>query len=321
MIGKIIDLAARHRWFVILALIAITLAALRRLRRVPLDAIPDLSDPQVIVFTEWKGRSPTLVEDQVTYPISSALLAAPKVTAVRGFSMFGMSFVYVLFEEGTDVYWARSRVNEYLGSLERASARGNEPGARPRRDRYRLGVQLRAGRSRPERTTSPSSARSKTSTCATRSPASPVWPRSRASAATRSSSRSRSIPRRLEPTASGSNDVAEAVRRSNAEVGGRLLEMSGRESFVRGRGYLRTSSEPRAASRSRTGPERRAGARRRRRPGPVRRRDPARSRPSSTGAARPSGPSWWRATARTLGTSSRASRPARRRSRRRSRRA
>ena len=87
------------------------------LRHIPLDAIPDLSDTQVIVFTDWPGRSPNLVEDQVTYPISSTLLAAPKVQAVRGFSFLGSSFIYVIFEEGTDIYWARSRVLEYLQSV------------------------------------------------------------------------------------------------------------------------------------------------------------------------------------------------------------
>src|SRR5882672_4008066 len=117
MIGRLIDLCAKHRWFVIFGFLALAFVATAAARRVPLDAIPDLSDPQVIVFTEWRGRSPTLVEDQVTYPIASALLAAPKVTDVRGFSMFGMSFVYVLFEEGTDVYWARSRVLEYMASI------------------------------------------------------------------------------------------------------------------------------------------------------------------------------------------------------------
>src|SRR5690606_34433118 len=86
------------------------------LRNAPLDAIPDLSDTQVIIFTEWPGQSPDLVEDQITYPISSSLLAAPKVNFVRGQSMFGMSFVYVIFEDGTDMYWARSRVLEYLNS-------------------------------------------------------------------------------------------------------------------------------------------------------------------------------------------------------------
>ncbi len=102
---------------VLLLYAMLALLAVRSARQVPLDAIPDLSDPQVIVFTEWRGRSPTLVEDQVTYPIASALLAAPQVEAVRGYSMFGMSFVYVLFAEDVDVYWARSRVQEYMSGI------------------------------------------------------------------------------------------------------------------------------------------------------------------------------------------------------------
>src|SRR5215831_14614034 len=118
MVARIIELSAKYRGFVLIlygVLIALALAAVKGVK---LDAIPDLSDPQVIVFTEWKGRSPTLVEDQVTYPVASALLAAPHVTAVRGYSMFGMSFVYVLFDEGTDVYWARSRVLEYMNGIQ-----------------------------------------------------------------------------------------------------------------------------------------------------------------------------------------------------------
>src|SRR5215470_4883916 len=117
MIAKIIEISAKYRGFVVIVYGVLILLAVGAARRVELDAIPDLSDPQVIVFTEWKGQSPTIIEDQVTYPIASSLLAAPKVTAVRGYSMFGMSFVYVLFEEGTDVYWARSRVLEYMSSI------------------------------------------------------------------------------------------------------------------------------------------------------------------------------------------------------------
>src|SRR5688572_26561284 len=117
MIARIIEFCARNRFLVFLAISFALLGAFWSIRRVKLDAIPDLSDPQVIVFTEWMGRSPTLVEDQVTYPIVSALVSAPHVTDVRGFSMFGMSFVYVVFEEGTDIYWARSRVLEYMNSI------------------------------------------------------------------------------------------------------------------------------------------------------------------------------------------------------------
>src|SRR5436190_17018459 len=117
MIAKIIEISAKYRGFVILLYGVLILLAIGAIRRVQLDAIPDLSDPQVIIFTEWKGQSPTLIEDQVTYPIASSLLAAPKVAAVRGYSMFGMSFIYVLFDEGTDVYWARTRVLEYLNGI------------------------------------------------------------------------------------------------------------------------------------------------------------------------------------------------------------
>ena len=122
MVSRIIEFCARNRLVVLFGVAIATLAAIWSISRTKLDAIPDLSDPQVIVFTEWMGRSPTLVEDQVTYPIVSALISAPQVADVRGYSMFGMSFVYVIFEEGTDMYWARSRVLEYLGTHPRAPA-------------------------------------------------------------------------------------------------------------------------------------------------------------------------------------------------------
>lgn len=117
MIARIIEFSARNR-FIIFILVAVLIAwGYKALRNTPLDAIPDLSDTQVIIYTEWPGRSPDLVEDQVTYPITSTLLAAPKVKVVRGFSFLGTSFVYVIFEDGTDIYWARSRVIEYLQSI------------------------------------------------------------------------------------------------------------------------------------------------------------------------------------------------------------
>src|SRR5512141_2038949 len=101
MINAIIDFCARNRMVVIIGTIFAIAGAWYSVSNIPLDAIPDLSDVQVIIFTEWMGRSPDLVEDQVTYPIVTSLLAAPKVSAVRGQSMFGMSFIYVIFEEGT----------------------------------------------------------------------------------------------------------------------------------------------------------------------------------------------------------------------------
>jgi Cu(I)/Ag(I) efflux system membrane protein CusA/SilA len=117
MVERIIDFSARNRFIVLLLVFGSAAAGLWALKHTPLDAIPDLSDTQVIIYTTWMGRSPDLVEDQVTYPIVTTLLSAPKVTAVRGFSDFGYSYVYVLFEDGTDLYWARSRVLEYMNQL------------------------------------------------------------------------------------------------------------------------------------------------------------------------------------------------------------
>lgn len=117
MIEKIIEYCAHNKFIVFTILTFVVGWGFWALSNTPLDAIPDLSDVQVIIFTEWMGRSPDIVEDQITYPIITRLVAAPKVKAVRGISMFGMSFIYVIFEDGTDIYWARSRVLEYLNSV------------------------------------------------------------------------------------------------------------------------------------------------------------------------------------------------------------
>src|SRR5919112_3947080 len=127
MVEKIIELCARNRLLVLIGVAFALVGSIVAIKRAKLDAIPDLSDPQVIVFTEWMGRSPTLVEDQVTYPIVSKLIGTPRVKHVRGLSMFGMSFVYAVFEEGTDIYWARSRVLEYLNGLRGALPEGVAP--------------------------------------------------------------------------------------------------------------------------------------------------------------------------------------------------
>ena len=117
MIEKIIELSARNKYFVVIALFVAVLAAVYCMKRMPLDAIPDLSDTQVIIYSRW-DRSPDIIEDQVTYPIVSAMLGAPKIKAVRGFSDFGFSYVYLIFEDGTDLYWARSRTLEYLSKIQ-----------------------------------------------------------------------------------------------------------------------------------------------------------------------------------------------------------
>jgi Cu(I)/Ag(I) efflux system membrane protein CusA/SilA len=116
MIEKIIELSARNKYVVILLVLAAVVGAVYAIRNIPLDAIPDLSDTQVIIYSRW-DRSPDIIEDQVTYPVTTALLGAPKVKAIRGYSDFGFSYVYVIFKDGTDIYWARSRVLEYLSKI------------------------------------------------------------------------------------------------------------------------------------------------------------------------------------------------------------
>jgi Cu(I)/Ag(I) efflux system membrane protein CusA/SilA len=117
MVARLIGWSARNRGLVLLATLAVAGIAAWTLRHIPLDAIPDLSDTQVIVYSRW-DRSPDVIEDQVTYPIVSALLGTPRVKAVRAVSDFGYSYVYVVFEDGTDLYWARSRVLEYLSKIQ-----------------------------------------------------------------------------------------------------------------------------------------------------------------------------------------------------------
>jgi Cu(I)/Ag(I) efflux system membrane protein CusA/SilA len=127
MLNAIIGWSARNRFLVILAALFITLAGIFAVVKTPLDALPDLSDVQVIVYTEYSGQAPQVVEDQVTYPLTTALLSVPKSKVVRGFSFFGASFVYVIFEDGTDIYWARSRVLEYLNSAAGRLPKGVSP--------------------------------------------------------------------------------------------------------------------------------------------------------------------------------------------------
>ncbi len=127
LIDRVIERSARNKFLVFIFTIFAVAAGIYGLVHTPLDAIPDLSDVQVIVYTEWEGRSPDLVEDQITYPISSVFIAAPKVKFVRGESMFGKSFVYVIFQDGTDIYWARSRVIEYLNSVRGSLPEGVNP--------------------------------------------------------------------------------------------------------------------------------------------------------------------------------------------------
>src|SRR5947208_3491965 len=127
MIERIIDWWASNRFLVFTGTIDLTLWGIWAMTRTPLDAVPDISDVQVIVSTEWMGRSPDVIEDQITYPIVSALISTPHVKAVRGFTDFGISYVYVIFRDGTDIYWARSRVVEYLQGIRGQLPEGTNP--------------------------------------------------------------------------------------------------------------------------------------------------------------------------------------------------
>ncbi|MFN7686208.1 MAG: efflux RND transporter permease subunit [Sphingobacteriales bacterium] len=131
MVKKIISLSLKNRFIVLLAAAALFTWGIFAVQRNPIDAIPDLSENQVIVFTEWMGRSPQVIEDQVTYPLVSNLQGIPKVKNIRGSSMFGMSFVYVIFEDNTDIYWARTRVLEKLNVAQRLLPQGVTPSLGP----------------------------------------------------------------------------------------------------------------------------------------------------------------------------------------------
>src|SRR5215216_7739886 len=131
MIARLIGWSARNLMLVLIGTVFAVAAGVYALKHLPLDAIPDLSDTQVIVYTEYKGQAPQVIEDQVTYPLTTAMLTVPKSKVVRGFSFFGVSFVYIIFEDGIDPYWARSRVLEYLNAATRRLPTGVTPSLGP----------------------------------------------------------------------------------------------------------------------------------------------------------------------------------------------
>ena len=237
LLGAVIAWCAHHRWTVVTASLAAAIAAFYAMRAVPVDAIPDLSDPQVIVFTDWMGRSPTLVEDQVTYPIASALLAAPRVNDVRGVSMFGMSFIYVLFDEGTDVYWARTRVLEYLQTVKKRLPAGVTPTLGPDATGvgwiYQYALVDKSGKHdlAELRAFQDYSLRYALESVPGVAEVASVGGYEKQYQVTID-------PERLRGLGIGFRDVAAAIRSSNGDVGGRILEMGGREYYIRGRGYL-----------------------------------------------------------------------------------
>ena len=237
MINAIIDASARNRFLVLLLVFFATAWGIRAMFRVPLDAIPDLSDPQVIVFSEWPGRSPQLVEDQITYPIVSSLLSAPKVKAVRGQSMFGDSFVYVIFEDGTDIYWARSRVLEYMQGIGGKLPEGVTPTLGP--DATGVGWVYQYALVDESGKQSLADLRSLQDWSLR------YWLQSVPGVAEVASVggfvkqyQVNVDPNRLLGYNIPLRTVIEAIRRSNNDVGGRTIEIAGTEHVVRGLGYI-----------------------------------------------------------------------------------
>jgi copper/silver efflux system protein len=131
MLERIIEYSVRHRLLVLTLTAVVAVFGIWVVRHTPVDAIPDLSDVQVILFTEFPGQAPQVVEDQVTFPLTTAMLSVPFAKTVRGYSFFGLSFVYIIFEDGTDMYWARSRVLEYLNFVSSRMPPGITPSLGP----------------------------------------------------------------------------------------------------------------------------------------------------------------------------------------------
>src|SRR5438128_6169171 len=242
MIDRIIEYSARNRFLVLLLVFFATAARVCSLRTSPLDAIPDLSDVQVIVFTDWPGRSPDIVEDQLTYPIITAMIAAPRVKYVRGESMFGYSFVYVVFVGGTDLYWARSRVLDYMQCISGRLPAGVSPRLGPDATGvgwvYEYALVDRSG------THTLADLRSFQDWYLR------YWLASVDGVAEVASVGGfvKQYQVEIDPaTLLGYrlplHQVIEAIRRSNNEVGGRLVEFNGTEYLVRGRGYVRSVAD------------------------------------------------------------------------------
>jgi Cu(I)/Ag(I) efflux system membrane protein CusA/SilA len=236
-IGRMIAGSARHPVLTVLLVAALAVWGWYALVGSPLDAIPDLSDVQVIVFTEWMGQSPDIIEDQITYPISSSLLAAPKVKFVRGQSMFGMSFIYVIFEDGTDIYWARSRVLEYLNEVQGRLPEGVTPTLGPDATGvgwvFQYALVDRSGRLDLQELRSLQDFQVKY--------ALESVPGVAEVASVGGFVKEYQVlldPNQLQALGIPLSEVVRAVRESNEEVGGQVLELSEHEFMVRGRGYV-----------------------------------------------------------------------------------
>lgn len=240
MLQNIIVWSARNRFLVLLATLFIVLAGIYAMFKTPLDALPDLSDVQVIVYTEYSGQAPQVVEDQVTYPLTTAMLAVPKSRVVRGFSFFGASFVYVIFEDGTDIYWARSRVLESLGSIAGRMPAGVSPQLGPDATGvgwvYQYAVLSENHNLAQLRTMQDWYLR---------------YQLTKAHGVSEVASIGGFVqqyqvsvdPVKLRAYGIALKTVSQVIRDSNRDVGGRVVEMGETEYMVRGRGYLRGKTD------------------------------------------------------------------------------
>ncbi|MBL4888862.1 MAG: efflux RND transporter permease subunit, partial [Candidatus Lindowbacteria bacterium] len=241
-IEKVIEYCARNRLFIFIITVTLFSGSLWTMKNVPLDAIPDLSDTQVIIFVQWDGRDPQLVEDQVTYPLITSLLAAPNVKVVRGFSDFSMAYIYIIFEDGTDIYWARARVLEYLSKIQ---------GSLPKDAKVQLGPDATGlgwvyQYALVDKTGKNSLADLRTYQ---------DWTLRYALEGVSGVAEVASIggfvqsyqieidPNALAEYGISINDAVSRVRKSNRDVGGRVVEMAGREYIVRGLGYIKSKEE------------------------------------------------------------------------------
>ncbi|HRP24508.1 CusA/CzcA family heavy metal efflux RND transporter [Thauera sp.] len=239
-LDRLIEWSARNVFLVLLGTVFLIGAGLYAIKKTPLDALPDLSDVQVIIYTDYPGQAPQVVEDQVTYPLTTAMLAVPQARVVRGFSMFGASYVYVIFEDGTDIYWARSRVLEYLSTAAARLPAGVAPQIGP--DATGVGWVYQYAITGKD-----------LSLAETRSLQDWYvrYPLTQARGVAEVASLGGFVreyqvtvdPYRLAGFGIGLEEVGRAIRESNRDVGGRVIELAEREFMVRGRGYLRSVAD------------------------------------------------------------------------------
>jgi Cu(I)/Ag(I) efflux system membrane protein CusA/SilA len=242
MINRIIEFSANHRFLIFLLVFFAVIGGLWSIHNIPLDAIPDLSDPQVIIYTEWMGRSPDLVEDQITYPIVSSMLAAPHVNMVRGISDYGFSYVYVIFDEGTDIYWGRSRVLEYMSKIQGKLPQGVTPTLGP--DATGVGWAFEYALIDKTGHNNLAQLRSFNDWYVR------YWLESVPGVAEVATVggfvkqyQVNVDPNKLRAYNIPLSKLTEAIRQSNNEVGGRVMEYTGKEYLIRGRGYIKDKKD------------------------------------------------------------------------------